>query len=72
MTDGIELVLFVLSDINVFEEFNQSEIRSLGYSINSTTLHVRFSRDFYNLLKKNNTDKENNMMCFGINEILVL
>ena len=70
--DGIEIVLFALSDIYVFEEFNQSEIRPWGYSINSTTLHVRHSRDFCNLLNINNIDKENNMMGFGINETWVL
>ena len=59
------MFLFGLSDIYVFEEFKQSEIRSWEYSINSTSVHVRFSRDFCNLLNIKNTDKENNMSLMG-------
>ena len=44
------------------------------YSINSTTLHVRFSGDLCSrdLLNINNIDKENYMLVFGINETWAL
>ena len=64
LTDEIELVLFALSDTYNYV-FEESDIRSWGYSINSTSVHVQFSRDFCNLLNINNTDKENNMSLMG-------